>query len=195
MFLVFVLNLLHLKNICWEHSTPCKPHAERDVRLMVNSQARCLVLALALPCPPGGTRLQGTRPERHAALSSAQLSSSLCSFPLPICATHWLQRIRKKIGTRFKEKESEDVGSPVPVRGVGATRPRPGHPHLLEAMTWPDPPGLCRFATRGYPSAGRTLHLARKAFSFSFHLCQCCLRAPKGIFRKRIIRVMESGQE
>lgn len=130
-------------------------------------------------------------------------SPEFCStifFPLQLPTSHLChplasQRIRKKIGTRFKEKESEDVGSLVPVRGVGATRPRPGHPHLLEAVTWPDPPGLCRFATRGYPSAGRTLHLARKAFSFSFHLCQCCLWAPKGIFRKRIIRVMESGQE
>lgn len=67
----------------------------------------------AHPGLPAGDAPQGMRPQRRGAPHSVPTpSSSLCSFPLPICAHPLVsQRIIKKTGTWLKEKESEAVGS------------------------------------------------------------------------------------
>lgn len=74
------------------------------------------------PGLPAGDAPMGTRPQRRAVLRSVPTpSSSLCSFPLPICAHPLVsQRIILKTGTWFKGKDSKAVGSLV--LGLGCWR-------------------------------------------------------------------------
>lgn len=127
-----------------------------------------------------------------------------CSFPLPICAHPLVSQriiiIIKKFGRRFKEKESGTRGLLHPrFRRCGAHVATVWPSWLLapvpEAVIQLDRPGLCILLHGGYRGASCTSQVARKTFSFSFHLCQCCLQTPKGIFRKLIIKAMESEHE
>lgn len=83
---------------------------------------------------PAGTRLEWMRSQRRSVLCSVPTpSSSLCSFPLPICAHPLVsQRIILKTGTWFKGKDSKAVGSPV--LGLGCWRRAATSPASLTSM-------------------------------------------------------------
>lgn len=126
-----------------------------------------------------------------------------CSFPLPICAHPLVSQriiiIKKKLANGSRKKNREHVGSSI-LGSYGVGHTWPPWPSWLpapvpEAVIQLDRPGLCILLRGGYRGASCTLQVARKTFSFSFHLCQCCLQTPKGIFRKLVIQAMESEHE
>lgn len=134
---------------------------------------------------PAGTRLEWMRPQRRAVLRSVPTpSSSLCSFPLPICAHPPVsQRMILKTGMWFRGKESKAVGSPV--LGSGCWRCTATSPARLtsskpEEVTQPDCPVCLLLPTdRGARSAVCICKLPGKRLLFPFIFASAACRLQK----------------
>ena len=137
------------------------------------------------PGLPAGDAPMGTRPQRRAVLRSVPTpSSSLCSFPLPICAHPLVsQRIILKTGTWFKGKDSKAVGSLV--LGLGSWRRAATSPASLtslkpEEVTQPDRQVCLLLPTdRGARSVVCICKLPGKRLLFPFIFASAACRLQK----------------
>lgn len=113
------------------------------------------------------------------------LRSNTIFFPLQLPTSHLcpptgFSKNNLKNWHMVQGKRIRSRGLPGPWFMVSETcGHRPGRLPFLEAVTQPDPPGLCTVADRGHRSAGCTLQVAREAFSFSFVFASVACRLQK----------------